>query len=65
MLIKNRHTDCRKLLKFSLSQLMQVKERQDPEKASFPGNKMLLPLVWSLKELLEKLKASFIFTYSS
>jgi len=42
-----------------------VKERQDPEKASFPGNKMLLPLIRNLKELLVKMKASFIFTYSS
>lgn len=42
---------------------MQVKERQDSEKASVPGNKMLLSLVRNLKELLVKLKASFIFTY--
>lgn len=42
---------------------MQAKERQDSEKASFPGNKMLLPLVRNLKELLVKQKASSIFTY--
>lgn len=42
---------------------MQAKERQVSEKASFPGNKMLLSLVRNLKELLVRLKASFIFTY--
>jgi len=50
--------DCRRLLNFSISLFMQVNERQDPEKVSFSGNKALISLLRSLKELLVKLKAS-------